>query len=309
MTNLQRLVILLAFIFAVLVGILLATTLLGGGSPSATPTPAIPARASASPGGSVPPVITSPGASDGGSVAPSASDGGTASPSASASASPSPSPSPTPKPLPNAVVGFNQLKLDAASDTAGANRVISWIASGSGSVTATLSSLSTDGSQTKMCLSANGKSLGCRTGTGGKLLATTSGTGVQFKLTLRGVAAATPIVAVKISFPAVHPAATITNARFDGTGFPETNGIQAVVQPRAAGTVKLVANWGGHPFLYEIDLIEQGGGGLQSLPNQGPATKVTQSLAIPKGSAWMLVLQNIETGMGITPLTATISWP
>ncbi len=305
MTNLQRLVILLAFIFAVLVGILLATTLLSGGTPSATPTPAIPARDSASPGGSEPPVSVSPGASDGGSVAPSASDSGAASPSATASASPSP----TPRPLANAVVTFTQLKLDAASDTAGANRVISWIASGSGSVTATLSSPSTDGSQTKMCLSANGKSLGCRTGTGGKLLATTSGTGVHFKLTLRGVAATTPIVAVKISFPAVHPAATITDARFDGTGSPETNGIQVVVQPRAAGKVKLVASWGGHPFLYEIDLIEQGGGGLQSLPNQGPATRVAQSLAIPKGNAWMLVLQNIESGFGITPLTATVSWP
>jgi hypothetical protein len=309
MTNMQRLVIVLAFIFALLVGVLLATTLLSGGGPSATPGPSstTQAQASTSPGGSVPPTSASPAASDGGSAAPGASDGGGASPSASASASPSPSP--TPKPLANAVVTVNQLKLDAATDTAGADRVISWVASGTGSVTATLSSLSTDGSQTKMCLSANGKALGCRTGTGGKLPATTSGTGVRFSLTLRGVAAATPVVAVKVSFPAVHPAATISGARFDGTGFPDTNGIQVVVQPRVAGKVKLVAAWGGHPFLYEIDLIEQGGGGLQTLPNQGPATKVTQSLAIPKGNAWMLVLQNIEAGMGVTPLTATISWP
>jgi hypothetical protein len=300
MTNMQRLVLILAFIFAVLVGVLLATTLLGGGGPSATPGPSstsqAKASASAAPSG--------PTAS--GDIPSGSAPGDSASPSASASASPSPSPTP----VPNATVTFTQLKLDAATDTAGSTRVITWITGGDGSVTATLTSLASDGAKAKMCLSANGKALGCYSGTGGKLPATTRGVGVQFKLTLRGVAAATPLIAVKISFPAVHPAVTITNARFDGTAFPDTNGIQVVVQPRADGKVKLVAAWGGHPFQYEIDLIEQGGGtGLQSLPNQGPATKVTQSLAVTKASAWMVVLRNTEAGIGVTPLTATISWP
>jgi len=298
MTNIQRLVLILAFIFAVLVGVLLATTLFSGG-PSATPGPSSTSQAHAS-------ASAAPGGSAASGGIPSASaPGDSASPSASASASPSPSPTAVPK----ATVTFTQLKLDAATDTAGSTRVITWITGGDGTVTATLTSLASDGAKAKMCLSANGKALGCYSGTGGKLPATTRGVGVHFKLTLRGVAAATPLVAVKISFPAVHPAVTITNARFDGTAFPDTNGIQVVVQPRADGKVKLVAAWGGHPFGYEIDLIEQGGTGLQSLPNQGPATKVSQSLAVTKASAWMVVLRNIEAGLGVTPLTATISWP
>jgi hypothetical protein len=132
---------------------------------------------------------------------------------------------------------------------------------------------------------------------------------VKFTLTVRGAAAGTPIVAVKVGFPAVHPAATITNARFDGTSNPDFNGVQVVVQPRADGTVKLVASWGGHPLGYEIDLIEQGGTGLQTLANQGPSTGVTQTLAVTKTNGWMVVLQNIEAGFGVTPLTATVSWP
>ena len=304
MTNIQRLVLILAFIFAVLLGVLLATTLLSGG-PSATPVPSSSAQAgaSASPAGGASVVPSGPGAS--GDVPSESAPGDSASPSASASASPSPSATA----IPTATVTFTQLKLDAATDTAGSTRVITWVTGGNGNVMATLTSLASDGAKAKMCLSANGKALGCVSGTGGKLPATTRGVGVQFKLTLRGVAAATPLVAVKISFPAVHPAATITNARFDGTAFPDTNGIQVVVQPRADGKVKLVASWGGHPFQYEIDLIEQGGTGLQSLPNQGPATRVTQSLTVTKASAWMVVLQNTESGFGVTPLTATISWP
>jgi hypothetical protein len=304
MTNIQRLVLVLAFIFAVLVGVLLATTLLSGG-PSATPAPSSSAQAQASASPSTGTSANPSGSDASGDVPSATAPGDSASPSASASASPSPSPTPVPK----ATVTVTQLKLDAATDTAGSTRVITWIAGGDGKVSATLTSLASDGAVAKMCLSANGKALGCYSGTGGTLPATTRGVGVHFKLTLRGVAAATPLVAVKISFPAVHPAVVITNARFDGTAYPDTNGIQVVVQPRADGKVKLVADWGGHPFQYEIDLIEQGGTGLQSLPNQGPATKVTQSLTVTKASAWMVVLQNIEAGFGVTPLTATISWP
>ncbi len=301
----QRLVIVLAFIFAILVGLLLATTLFNGSGPASTLSPSPTAQGQAS----------TPPASDG-SASPAPSDGSGAIPSdvipsesasPSASASASPSPSPTAAPL--AVVTFTQLRLDATTDTTGADRVITFTGSGAGTVTATLSTLSTGGAASKMCLSANGKLLGCHTGTTAKLVATMKGTGVKFSLTVRGAAAGTPIVAVKVSFPAVHAAATITSARFDGTDSPDYNGVQVVVKPRANGDVKLVASWGGHPFLYEVDLIEQGGTGLQTLANQGPATKVSQSLAVVKPHSWMVVLQNIETGFGPTQLTATVSWP
>jgi hypothetical protein len=128
-------------------------------------------------------------------------------------------------------------------------------------------------------------------------------------LKLRGVGGATPIVSATLGFVAVNPSVTIKNARFDGTAAPDTNGVQVLVMPRKAGVVKLTADWGGHPFQYEIDLIEQGGAGLKSFPAQGPATKVSKSVAIVPPNGWMLVLQNIEAGFGTTWMTATVAWP
>ena len=70
-----------------------------------------------------------------------------------------------------------------------------------------------------------------------------------------------------------------------------------------------MADWGGHPFLYEVDLFDEGAGsGNATLANQGPSTKVDQALPVTPGN-WRLVLQNIEAGFGTTDLTATISWP
>ena len=70
-----------------------------------------------------------------------------------------------------------------------------------------------------------------------------------------------------------------------------------------------MADWGGHPFLYEIDLFDEGAGsGNATLANQGPSTNVDQALPVTPGN-WRLVLQNIEAGFGTTDLTATISWP
>lgn len=295
MTNMQRLVLVLAIVFAVLLGVLVATTFLGGGSGSPGPT-ATPA-AIATPTGSAPP------ASPPQSALPSSS----AVPSASASPSASPSAKPSPTPVPIAKIAFMSLKLDAGSDAAGADRVITWTGL-VGPVTVQLSSTTPSGNA-KMCLSADGKALGCRTASGGELTArVTKGTG-NFKLTLRGAAAATPVVNVTISFPAVKPKVAITGARFDGTSTPETNGLQVVMTPRAKGSVHVSANWGGHPFVYEVDLIEQGGPGTKSLTNQGPATRVSQGFAVTPPNGWMVVVQNTESGFGPTPMNATYTWP
>ena len=160
-----------------------------------------------------------------------------------------------------------------------------------------------------MCLSADGKDLGCKTTADGKLTAETTKKAASFELTLRGNGIETPVVEVTITFPASTPSVTVANARFDGTRYPEMNGIQAIVQPRADGNVHLTADWGGHPFLYEVDLIEQGGSGGQTLANQGPATRMDEQLPVTAPNPWKVVLQNIETGFGTTPMTATIAWP
>jgi len=289
MTNMQRLVLVLAFIFAVLLGILLATTLFGGkGTPAPTHAPSASAVASHAAPSSAPP-----------SVQPSAS----AQPSPSASASPSPTPKTS---SPTAAIKFVQLALDATTDTAGTTRTISFAAL-TGTVKVKLATQS--GGNTKMCLLADGKQLGCRTAVSGTLTGTTTRTSSNFQVTLRGAGKATPVVTVTITFPATRPKVTITNARFDGTDAPATNGLQVIATPRAKGFYHVTADWGGHPFLYEVDLIEQGGPGLKQVVASEAATKVSQGFSVAPPNGWMIVLKNSETGFGPTPLTATFTWP
>lgn len=160
-----------------------------------------------------------------------------------------------------------------------------------------------------MCLSADGTDLGCETMATGSLAAETAKKAATFVLTLRGNGGETPVVEVSLTFPATSPSVTVADARFDGTGYPETNGIQAVVQPRADGGVHVTADWGGHPFIWELDLLEQGGAGSQTLANQGPATRMDETLPVTAPNPWKVVLQNTEMGFGPTPMTVTIAWP
>jgi hypothetical protein len=284
MTNMQRLTVVLAFIFAVLLGLLVATTLFGGKTGSSKPS-AVP---SASLAASTPPASSGPSASS--APVPSASAG----------------PSPTPKPVAAATIQFVQLALDAATDTAGTTRTMAF-AGGAGKVTVKLKTES--GGSTKACLFADGKQLGCRTAGSGTLTGSTTKASVNYKVTLRGAGSATPVVDVTIAFPATKPKVTITNARFDGTANAAHNGLQVVATPRAAGTYHVTASWGGHPIIYEVDLIEQGGPGLQQVKPTTGATSVSQGFAVTKTHSWMIALRNTETGFGATGLTATYTWP
>ena len=286
MTNMQRLVVALAFTFAVLLGILLATTLFGGKGGTSKPT----AAPSSSLAASIPP------ASSGSSAVPSASDA----PSSSAS------PSPSPKPAPAATIKFVQLALDASTDTAGTTRTITFAAQ-SGTVTVKLRTES--GGNTKACLFGDGKQLACRTAVGGTLTGTTTKKSSTFKLTLRGDGASTPVVNVTIVFPATKPKVTITNARFDGTANPAHNGLQVVTTPRSKGSYHVNASFGGHPFIYEVDLIEQGGPGLKTVTASTGATTLSQGFTVAPPNPWMIVVKNTESGFGVTGMSASFSWP
>jgi hypothetical protein len=91
---------------------------------------------------------------------------------------------------------------------------------------------------------------------------------------------------------------------------PETNGLQALFVPRKGGLVRIVADWGGHPFMYEIDVTNQSSGtGNTTFANQGPSTNADASVHVTAGETWKLVLQNTESGFGPTDMTARISWP
>ena len=309
MTNPQRLLIAAVFIVAVVGGGLLAVNLIGGPGSSASPGPVAVAS------GSTAPASASPAPSQPPSDAPSPSEAPESElpsspvvPSASASAPPSATPRPTTAPGQPATVVFTNLKLDAKDDPAGRNRRLTFESQGAGPITVKLGTLSPQGS-TIMCLSADGKRLACKTTAAGAITAKTTTRHASFVLTLRGAGIETPVVEVTITFPAKDPAVTITDARFDGTAFPETNGITAIITPRGNGEIALEADWGGHPFLYEIDLFEQGGSGTQTLANQGPATRVSERFTITGTNPWKLLLQNIEQGFGATLMTATVAWP
>ena len=248
--------------------------------------------------------LASPGSSADGSPTDEATTEPTDTPEA---ATESPSAAASTAAAPAATMSFQSLFLDAADNPNGADRVITWT-SATGAVKATVASVSPMGN-IKMCLKTPTKTLGCRTAGSGTLSAKTTKPKETFILTLRGEATAQPIVNVTLNFQAKSPKVAIENARFDGTAYPDTNGIQALVTPRADGKVGVTAEWGGHPFLYEIDLIEQGGSGSVTYkPDTGSIGTDTQ-LDVTAPNPWKLVLQNTESGNGITPMNATVSWP
>ena len=292
MTAKQRILVVAVLVVSVIGGGIIALAVLGGGgSPepsSAAVTPTATASAGATPGAPSPIVTEAPTATPTPTVAPS--------------------PTPTPSPGPPATIVLTQLKLDAKDDPTGRDRLVTFTTGGTGTISITLSTISPMGS-TVMCLSSDGTAVDCQTTADGKMTTTTNKAAASFELTLRGSGIEAPLVEVQITFPANKPAVTLANARFDGTMFFETNGIQAIVTPRADGSVRLTADWGGHPFLYEVDVFEQGGGGSQTLANQGPATRMDEQFLITAANPWKVVLQNIELGFGPTQMTVSIAWP
>jgi hypothetical protein len=283
--------------------LVIAVTLLVivGRSGSATPTPSAPPVALASP--SVRATLTPTEI-----AAPTASPTPEATPVTTATPAPTPAASGPAGAVALAELTFVGLKLDGATDAGGEARVVTFRSDGAGTVTAKLRSTSGQGT-THMCFLAGTREIGCKDWASGTFTGRTSRDHVNWTVTLRGSAAATPTVDLTVTFQAAAPSVTIEHARFDGTSSPETNGIQARFEARRSGDARLVADWGGHPFLYEVDLFDEtGGSGNATLANQGPSTNVDEAFPVTAGT-WRLVLQNIEAGLGTTDLTATISWP
>jgi hypothetical protein len=298
MTTPQRLAVALVFGIAVVGGGALAFLFLGSGdgrgaSPSAVAASTAPPSA---------PVLPSDGAS---SAEPPAST----QPAPTPTTTTGPTPTPTVGPGRTTVVVLTGLKLDAKDDPAGLNRKVSFRSQGTGTINVAMRTISPQGTAV-LCLSMDGERVGCKTTAVGTITATTTSRNADFTVTMRGDGMFTPLVEVTISFPARNPSITIANARFDGTLFPDTNGLQVFVAPREAGEVTLDAEWGGKPFSYEVDLLEQGGSNTSIvLADQGPSTGTQVSLPVMPGNPWKLLLQNINEGFGITLLDATISWP
>lgn len=298
-------------IMAVLLVVVVSWTLFIIGSrnnPSATAPTAGASLALGSPAPS-----GSAGASAGASQSAGASPSPSASPSADESPTPSPvptpSPTPTAPPAPLATLTFVELKLDATADPAGQARTITFTSDGRGTITALLTSISPQGT-THMCLQRGTAAPVCKDSKKGTVTATTTQAHVNWRLTVQGVGIATPTVNVKVTFPALSPKVKISHARFNGTADSEQNGIQARFVPRTAGQVHLVADWGGHPFTYEVDLFDQtSGGGGGSFPSDSGSTNVDVSYPVTAKDTWRILVQNTEAGFGPTDMSATIGWP
>ena len=284
----------LAVILAVLAGATIAFVIAPG--PGASASPLLPSFPSGAPSGS-------------GIAGASASAPASASASASASAPASPSPSPTPVPV--AQLTITQLKLDPrVPSDAGVARFFTFTSDGPGTITAQLKAISPMGT-THMCLRAGSKDIKCGDEANMTIKATTTSARVIWRVSLEGTGMFTPTVELTLTFPAAAPSIKITHARFDGTGAQDTNGIQAIFVPRAAGTAKVVASWGPASFKYSIKATNQSSGtGNTSLTNQGPATNTEKSFAVTAGETWKIVLENSQdTGTPVIDMTYTLSWP
>jgi len=288
---------LLVLVIAVTLLILVGRNSSGTASPSAPPM----ALGSPSIGATLTPIESAP-------PSPSANADATATPATEASQSVAPSGSPGATAL--ATLTFVDLKLDADQDAGGDARVITFRSDGAGTVTAKLASTSPQG-KTHMCFLVGTKDLGCKDWRSGTFTGKTSQAHATWKVTLLGTGFDTPTVDLTVTFQAVAPSVKIEHARFDGTASPDTNGIQARFSARAPGEVRLVADWGGHPFLYRVDLFDESGGQVsttQGAESLEPSTNTDQAMPVTAGN-WRLVLRNSEDGFGTTDLTATISWP
>jgi len=243
------------------------------------------------------------------SASPSAGETPEASPS-TAPTSPAAGPSGSPGATALATLTFVGLKLDATDDPSGEPRIVTFRSDGAGTVTAKLATTSSQG-KTHMCFLVGTKEIGCRDWSSGMFTGKTSQAHANWTVTLRGSAGEAPTVDLTVTFQAVAPSVRIEHGRFDGTAAQETNGINARFDARAAGEVRLVAEWGGHPLLYQVDLIDESGGQATQTSgsqNQEASTGTDTAFPITAGT-WRLVLQNTEAGFGTTDLTATISWP
>ena len=259
-----RLVGVVVFLVAAAVGVLITSLVVGGFGGSATPSPSAVAQASASPAApSRPRHPRRP--------APPRRPRPRRRPRRPASPRrPRPRPTkPTTAPGVPSAISFSSLKLDAADDPAGKNRVITFERVGAGhGLGGPVVGLAPGRDEDVPALDEEG----LRLQDDGQRLDLGAHRGQAADLHPAPCAASgsrRPQVDVALTFPQRRPAVTIAHARFDGTASPDTNGIDATFAPHADGKAHIVAEWGGHPFLYELTLKEQGGPGVHAKIDQG----------------------------------------
>ena len=282
-----RLAVVLAGLIVLVLGLIVV---IRPSSPGATPT-ASPTF-SEHPGG--PSLVAS--------SSPSAEASAGASPSASADASPSGTAESAP-----ASFEIVELKLDATEDSAGQARIIRFTSEAPGTITVSLTSRTPQGT-THMCLSQGTKEVGCEDWAKGTFTRTTSQSNVKWTVTVIGTGIETPVVNVKATFPAETPSVMVEHARFDGTSFPETNGITVSIQARKSGSLGLLASWDGS-FIYQIAITNGATGTTDVSGTSVPSSGIDSPSIHIEGGAYRLSLTNTDPGTGATDLTVGVGWP
>jgi hypothetical protein len=287
----RTIAIVLAVILALLGGLSAAVVLTGGPGPTVLPSPTTAAGASTSP-------------SAGASGLPS---GAPPSPTGSAPAvTPSAAPSPTPQANLTTIV-FTAMKLNAQQGTnKGAARTFAFATEGPGKVVASMKSTIPSG-RTILCLKPAGGTGVCRTSTAATLTGTTARAKTNWTVTAIGSGVDAPTLDITLTFGTAHPSVTLTNGRFDGAAFPY-DGATFRLTARAAGSIVVKADWGGHPFDYAL-LVEPASTPAHGIAPSGNSTNATATFPAVAATAYNGTLVNQDDGFGVTGLTMTVSWP
>ena len=174
-------------------------------------------------------------------------------PSGSLEASPATAgPTPTQGPVSPATITFNDLGLDALTDTTGSARTFQFVSDGAGSVTFAVTKISAGGTA-KLCIKVDTGSFTCLIGGAGKLPNFPKGKSDPghntWTATVVGYGSSKPTVDVSFTWPTASPKITMSHGRFQGSstsGVSESlNGFTATFKPRANGSVNVQATWTG----------------------------------------------------------------
>jgi hypothetical protein len=126
-------------------------------------------------------------------------------------------------------------------------------------------------------------------------------------VTAIGSGTASPALDITLTFGTAHPSVTLTNGRFDGVSFPY-DGVTFRLTARAAGSIVVKGNWGGHPFNYAL-LVEPASTPPHGVVASGNAPYATATFPAVAHTAYNGTLVNLDGGMGVTALTMTVTWP
>jgi hypothetical protein len=185
-----------------------------------------------------------------GDVSPSAdvpSDSATPSGSAAPVITAKPGPTATPQPkAPIVAVTFNNVMLDASTDTAGKPRTFSFITDGVGPVGIAMVKSGT--AMSRICATVDDSKPDCRTGTKVSYKGATTDTAHSlWTITLIGYQTNTPTIDIAFSWPSNTGKINFTHGRLQGSSSPNVpealNGFSATFKARTAAKVGLAASW------------------------------------------------------------------